>query len=75
VAIVPGAGVMKPFKRVVIAVVAVLACAGVYSALRNLPVASGCGFYGDCPETVDVEDGSSTPLAATPSDRAETSAL
>lgn len=66
---------MKPFKRVVITMVAALACAGVYSALRNLPVASGCGFYGDCPEAADVEDPSSTPLAATPSDASEASAL
>lgn len=66
---------MKPFKTVVISVVAALACAGVYSALRNLPVASGCGFYGDCPETVDVENSRATPLAATPADAPETSAL
>lgn len=66
---------MKPFKTVVISLVAALACAGVYSALRNLPVASGCGFYGDCPETVDVEDGQGTPLAATPADASESSTL
>lgn len=58
---------MKPFKRVVIAAVAALACAGVYGALRNLPVASGCGFYGHCPETADVDDRSTNSLAATPS--------
>jgi hypothetical protein len=30
--------------------VILLACAGVYSAVRNMPVLSGCGFYGDCPD-------------------------
>ena len=41
---------MKSFKRAVIAMVTALAFAGVYGALRNLPVASGCGFYSKCPE-------------------------
>lgn len=68
---------MKPFKRVVMTLVTVLACAGVYGALRNLPVASGCGFYADCPDTADAEDPQhATPLAATPSEFAsETTAL
>jgi len=56
---------MKPFKHVVVAIVALLACAGVYGALRNLPVASGCGFYGDCPsaEVEHADDYTSTALA------------
>jgi hypothetical protein len=57
---------MKAFKKVVVAMVIALACAGVYSALRNLPVASGCGFYGDCPETAESEHPSATSLAANP---------
>jgi hypothetical protein len=28
---------------------AALVIAGVYGALRNLPVLSGCNFYSDCP--------------------------
>ena len=47
-----------------------LACAGVYSALRNLPVASGCGFYGECPETADSEDASPASLTVLPRDTA-----
>ena len=54
---------MKPFKQIMITVVAAVACAGVYSALRNLPAASGCGVYGDCPETADVEEPGPSPLA------------
>jgi hypothetical protein len=42
-------GVMNAFKRTVMFTVVLLACAGVYTALRNMPVLSGCGFYGDCP--------------------------
>ena len=42
---------MSLFKRTVMFTVILLACAGVYSALRNMPVLSGCGFYSDCPDT------------------------
>lgn len=45
---------MRGFKRTVITAVIVLACAGVYGALRNLPVVSGCNFYNDCPTDVGV---------------------
>lgn len=47
---------MSLFKRTVMFTVILLACAGVYSALRNMPVLSGCGFYSDCPsdETNDM---------------------
>lgn len=41
---------MGLFKRTVMFTVILLACAGVYSALRNMPVLSGCGFYSDCPD-------------------------
>jgi hypothetical protein len=40
---------MSLFKRTVMFTVILLACAGVYSALRNMPVLSGCGFYSNCP--------------------------
>jgi hypothetical protein len=56
---------MKLLKRIVIVMVAAVACAGVYGALRNLPVVSGCGFYGDCPESADLEQ-PATSLAASP---------
>ena len=42
-------GAMSLFKRTVMFTVILLACAGVYSAVRNMPVLSGCGFYSDCP--------------------------
>jgi hypothetical protein len=32
--------------------VTLLACAGVYAALRNMPVLSGCRFYAECPDDV-----------------------
>jgi hypothetical protein len=41
---------MSVFKRAVMFTVVLLACAGVYSALRNMPVLSGCSFYSDCPD-------------------------
>jgi hypothetical protein len=41
---------MSVFKRAVMFAVVLLACAGVYSAVRNMPIVSGCGFYGDCPD-------------------------
>lgn len=40
---------MSLFKRTVMFTVILLACAGVYSAVRNMPVLSGCSFYSDCP--------------------------
>jgi hypothetical protein len=40
---------MKLVKRAVMFTVILLACAGVYSAVANLPVLSGCTFYGECP--------------------------
>jgi hypothetical protein len=40
---------MKVMKRAVMFTVILLACAGVYSALTNMPVLSGCTFYGECP--------------------------
>lgn len=41
---------MRVFRRMVMFAVTLLACAGVYTALRNMPVLSGCGFYAECPE-------------------------
>ena len=36
-------------KRLALYLLAALVLAGVYDALRNLPVLSGCNFYSDCP--------------------------
>jgi hypothetical protein len=69
---VPGNGLsageraMKSLKRVVVAVVAAVACAGVYGALRNLPVISGCGFYANCPSAEKAENAPTSALAAAP---------
>ena len=41
---------MSLFKRTVMFTVILLACAGVYSAVRNMPVLSGCSFYSECPD-------------------------
>lgn len=38
-------------KRLALYLLAALVVAGVYDALRNLPVLSGCNFYSDCPDT------------------------
>lgn len=57
---------MKVFKKAVVAMVVMLACVGVYSALRNLPVVSGCGFYGECPETAESHDVPAASLAVLP---------
>ena len=46
---------MGLFKRTVMFTVILLACAGVYSALRNMPVLSGCCFYSDCPDDESTE--------------------
>jgi len=45
---------MRVIKRAVLLTVVLLAFAGIYGALRNLPVVSGCEFYGQCPDTADV---------------------
>lgn len=45
---------MKVLKKAVIGTVAVLAGVGVYSAVINLPIVSGCSFYSDCPRAVGV---------------------
>jgi hypothetical protein len=54
------------FRRVVMFAVTLLACAGVYTALRNMPVLSGCGFYAECPA-----DGASAELPAVAMDASE----
>ena len=41
---------MRTMKRTVLFTVVLLACAGIYSAVRNMPVLSGCSFYGECPD-------------------------
>jgi hypothetical protein len=43
------------WKQVLLALVALLAVVGMYDALRNLPVVSGCAFYGDCPAKLPPE--------------------
>lgn len=59
---------MKFVKRTVMTVIIVVACAGVYGALSNLPIVSGCAFYGECaahtPGTATVAQEES--LAAAP---------
>ena len=38
-------------KRLALYLLAALVLAGVYDALRNLPVLSGCNLYSDCPKS------------------------
>jgi hypothetical protein len=37
-------------RKLTLYLLAALALAGAYDALRNLPVLSGCNFYSDCPD-------------------------
>jgi hypothetical protein len=37
-------------RKLALYLLAALALAGAYDALRNLPVLSGCNFYSDCPD-------------------------
>lgn len=37
------------WRKAVVAAIGVLVIAGIYDALRNLPVVSGCAFYDNCP--------------------------
>ena len=46
---------MRAFRRMVLVAVTLLACAGVYSAMRNMPVLSGCNFYGECPDAAQAD--------------------
>jgi hypothetical protein len=48
--------VIKVVKRAVMFTVILLACAGVYSAVTNLPVLSGCTFYGECPNDAATDE-------------------
>jgi hypothetical protein len=58
---------VKAIKRAVMCTVVLLAFAGVYGALRNLPVVSGCAFYGECPDRSDTADlKAAEPLSAKP---------
>lgn len=40
---------LAPWKRAILLAVGLLALAGLYDALSNLPVVSGCAFYQNCP--------------------------
>lgn len=50
-------------RRLIVLCIAMLGLVGLYDAVRNLPVVSGCGFYGDCPTGADAAwpDGSRSP--------------
>lgn len=43
------------WKRLVVAAMAVLAVAGVYDAMSNLPVVTGCTFYDNCPADLPAD--------------------
>lgn len=51
-------------RRIVLAFFGVLLLAGIYGAVHNLPVLSGCYFYAECPqtETEPVEPPRRTPI-------------
>ncbi|WP_157222315.1 hypothetical protein [Novosphingobium sp. AP12] len=39
---------MSPLKILVVASSGLLTLVGIFDALTNLPVVSGCAFYGEC---------------------------
>lgn len=39
---------LPPLKRAVVYASVVLTLVGIFDALYNIPVVSGCAFYGDC---------------------------
>jgi TRAP-type mannitol/chloroaromatic compound transport system permease small subunit len=41
-------GQVRLMKKVILVGFVLLAAAGMYAALRNLPVITGCDFYADC---------------------------
>ena len=41
---------MPMWKRLIVVLIAALAFAGLFDALSNLPIVSGCTFYGECPQ-------------------------
>ena len=41
---------LSGWKQAVLAALVLLVIVGVYDAIRNLPVVSGCSFYANCPE-------------------------
>jgi len=54
---------MQLWKRAVLGAVIVLACAGVYTAVMNMPVLSGCTFYGECPDDASTSESSAVASA------------
>ena len=40
---------MPRYKRLIMLAIISLVFVGVYDALKNLPVVTGCAFYGACP--------------------------
>lgn len=39
---------LSPLKRAILAATGLLVLAGTYDAIKNLPIVSGCAFYGEC---------------------------
>lgn len=44
-------------RQLVLLLFGALALAGLYQALRNLPVLTGCSFYADCPAAPPAHTG------------------
>ena len=59
---------MRVLKRTIMLTVILLACAGVYSALRNLPISSGCSFYSECPDDPAKAEAPSVAAVGSPSE-------
>jgi hypothetical protein len=48
---------LAPVARLVVLAYAALAAVGLYVSVYNMPVISGCKFYGECPGGAIAGDG------------------
>lgn len=48
-------GTMPLYKRLVMTLVGLLVIIGIFDAVHNLPVVSGCGFYGRCSQPAQAD--------------------
>lgn len=55
---------LKPAARVVVFAFVALAIVGVFVSVQNMPVISGCKFYGECPDILSATP-DADPLEAT----------
>ncbi len=45
-----GQGHLAPYLKMAFAGIVLVVVVGIYDAIHNLPVVTGCSFYGRCPD-------------------------